>query len=348
LPPPVVDSVSPTSGTELGNTAVTITGSGFTNSIEATINGNAITSFLVVDDTTITGNTPAGTVGAQTVRVTNSDAQFDELVGGFTYITADPTEWAGVTPWMDWDPADATTVSGVDLTIVTQPDSSGNGRDAAQAAPGSYPFALLPMPVLVENDARFNNANSISFEGNPNIDAQAPALVTPTLPSGPLTIAIVAQTDMPDHGLMAGGGGAGAFTNNYVLSAEADALGVYADGAASRAFGGWLDSGYAEPTRSVDFASNPHVLILRSTGESGGAGDSVTSLFANSLTPTVVGSRPTFAGGACVLGSYQGGMIYVLQGAVARIIIWTQALTDLEVATSLNALGSKYNITIGA
>lgn len=259
---------------------------------------------------------------------------------------SNPAEWAGLVPFLDWDPANATADGGG--LILTMPDSSGNGRDASLAAPGSYPFATLPAPTLIASDTAFGGAPSIEFRGNPNAFASAPALVLPALPAGPISIALVVYSDMPDHGLMPGGGGAGTFTNNYALSCEADALGVYADGAASRSWGGWLDSGYGEPVRSVDFASNPHVILLTSSGEtSPGAADAVVRLYTNALTPTVLGGRAPFAGGACVLGSYQGSMMYVLQGAIARVLAWDVELTTgVQSTASINALGAKYVITV--
>ena len=54
-----VTSVSPSSGTLNGGTAITITGTDFTGATGATINGVPITSFAVVNSTTITGVTPA-------------------------------------------------------------------------------------------------------------------------------------------------------------------------------------------------------------------------------------------------------------------------------------------------
>ena len=71
LSPPSVSGISPTSGTIAGGTSITITGSGFTGTTGVTIGGTAATSVVVVDDNTITAVTPAGTLGAADVVVTN-------------------------------------------------------------------------------------------------------------------------------------------------------------------------------------------------------------------------------------------------------------------------------------
>lgn len=62
--PAVVTSISPTSGSHTGGTSVTLHGTGFLNCIAALVGGVKLTSFVVVDDNTITGVTGAGAAGA--------------------------------------------------------------------------------------------------------------------------------------------------------------------------------------------------------------------------------------------------------------------------------------------
>lgn len=67
----VVDAVTPATGSIAGGTPVTVEGLGFDPAATAAIGGNDLTSLTVVDSTTITGITPAGTAGAKDVTVTN-------------------------------------------------------------------------------------------------------------------------------------------------------------------------------------------------------------------------------------------------------------------------------------
>ena len=83
---PTITSVAPATGPAAGGTAVTITGTGFANGAKVTFGGTAATAVMVVNSTSITCTTPAGTVGAQNVVVTNSDGQKGTLAAGFTYI----------------------------------------------------------------------------------------------------------------------------------------------------------------------------------------------------------------------------------------------------------------------
>lgn len=87
---PTVTSVSPSSGTTAGGTAVTITGTGFLDApTSATFGGTACTGLAFVSATTLTCTTAAHASGAVDVVVTNPDAQAGTGVGVYTY--ASPT-----------------------------------------------------------------------------------------------------------------------------------------------------------------------------------------------------------------------------------------------------------------
>ncbi len=105
---PVVTSISPTSGPSTGGTSVTITGSNFIGTTGVTIGGASATGVTVVNDTTITATTPAGTAGAQDVVVTNASGS-GTGVGLFTYVAA-PTV-TGISP------SSGPTAGGTSVTI---------------------------------------------------------------------------------------------------------------------------------------------------------------------------------------------------------------------------------------
>ena len=87
IPAATVDSVTPNKGTVAGGTAVTIAGDDFTGATGATFNGNAGTSFVVVNDETITCVTPVGSVGLVDV-VVNGYGGDGTLTDGFEYLNA--------------------------------------------------------------------------------------------------------------------------------------------------------------------------------------------------------------------------------------------------------------------
>ena len=94
--PATVSSISPSSGSTAGGTAVTITGTNFAAGATVTIGPNAATNVVVVSSTQITATTPAGSAGAATVTVTNPGVQGGSLVNGFTY--AAPPTVSGISP----------------------------------------------------------------------------------------------------------------------------------------------------------------------------------------------------------------------------------------------------------
>lgn len=72
-PTVVVLTVEPNVGPPVGGTAVTIRGSGFGSGATVTFDGTAATSVVVLNQYTITCNTPAHASGAGNVVVTNVD-----------------------------------------------------------------------------------------------------------------------------------------------------------------------------------------------------------------------------------------------------------------------------------
>ena len=86
-PAPVVSSVNPNSGSTVGGTSITLTGTGFLANASVSIGGSAASSVSVVNSTTITALTPAHTAGTVDVVVTNTDGQSGTNTGGYTYVT---------------------------------------------------------------------------------------------------------------------------------------------------------------------------------------------------------------------------------------------------------------------
>ena len=85
-PAPTVTAITPSSGLTTGGTAVTITGTNFTEGATVTIAGVAATAVTVVSATSITAKTGAGNAGTGDVVVTVKEGgQAGRLFGGFTY-----------------------------------------------------------------------------------------------------------------------------------------------------------------------------------------------------------------------------------------------------------------------
>ena len=89
-PAPTVTSISPTTGSTAGGTAITITGTDFSGASAVTIGGTAVTNFTVVNSTTITATTPAHAAGAASVLVTTATGT-NVANTLFTYVTPTTT-----------------------------------------------------------------------------------------------------------------------------------------------------------------------------------------------------------------------------------------------------------------
>ena len=111
---PTITSVSPTSGSTAGGTAITITGTGFSGSAGVRLGGSmgpACRPLTVVSATSITCTTPSGTAGAADVKVSNSGTEFATLTGGFTYTAISAPTITAIAP------TSGSTAGGTAITI---------------------------------------------------------------------------------------------------------------------------------------------------------------------------------------------------------------------------------------
>jgi formylglycine-generating enzyme required for sulfatase activity len=97
FPPPTISGITPNSGSTLGGTAVTITGTNFTGATSVKVGTKVATGVTVVSPTTITAVTPANTAGAKSVSVTTPGGTVS-LASAFTYIFYPAPTITSVTP----------------------------------------------------------------------------------------------------------------------------------------------------------------------------------------------------------------------------------------------------------
>ena len=83
---PTVVAIGPRSATTAGGTPVTLSGSDFVGVTSVSVGGAAAANLVVVNATTITATTPAGSAGARDVVVTNANGLSSTLLGGYTYV----------------------------------------------------------------------------------------------------------------------------------------------------------------------------------------------------------------------------------------------------------------------
>ena len=160
-PAPDLVSISPSSGAAAGGTAVTLTGTGFTGATGATVGGVALSSFTVVDDTSITGTTGMHGAGAVDVVVTGPGGS-DTLVGGYTYSSAFDPATKSLTGWLR---AGSSWNGGTAVWSGTASAGSSGSRSADDATTGfPTPADGAALNSLVGPD--FNGTDDMLF-GNP-------------------------------------------------------------------------------------------------------------------------------------------------------------------------------------
>jgi hypothetical protein len=88
VPRPTIASVAPASGTSLGGTPITVTGTNLLPGALVTVGGQQATGVNVAGPTQLTAITPAHAAGAVAVTVTNLSGQQRSLASAFTYVAA--------------------------------------------------------------------------------------------------------------------------------------------------------------------------------------------------------------------------------------------------------------------
>ncbi|MBU6280532.1 MAG: SUMF1/EgtB/PvdO family nonheme iron enzyme [Actinomycetales bacterium] len=138
--PPSISSVTPNFGPTAGGTTITITGMALTDTSIVTVRGNSATSVIVVNDTTVTAVTPAGSVGAANVQVTTPGGTAT-ISGAFTYGNAPPPAWCTV---LEQSPnatvvPDATLRAAIIATnLPWRVRDTGTGIEMVLIPPGTY------------------------------------------------------------------------------------------------------------------------------------------------------------------------------------------------------------------
>jgi len=143
--PPTLVSVTPSTGSSAGGTVVDLAGMNFRDGATVTFDGIPATGITFVSSSHITCTTPAHAVGVVDVTVTNPDAQFSTLVGGFTYgipsmIIAVGDGGAGARS-LDGG-ATFTTLAAMPGGINWRAVAYGNGRFVAVGSAGEAAYSL--------------------------------------------------------------------------------------------------------------------------------------------------------------------------------------------------------------
>lgn len=211
---PAVTSIAPNRGSTLGGTAVTITGTGFANATAVSMNGVALSNVIVVNPTTITALTPAGSAGSSSVRVaTPGGVSANNSL--FTYVT--PPAIAGISPGLGSTlGGNSIVISGTGFSNVTGVTIGGNPAASYEVNSASQITAVTPPGtagtaaiIISVNGADSAPSSLFSYVAPPTVTGVSPASGT-TIGGNTVTISGTGFTLA--SGVAFGGVAAGGFT----------------------------------------------------------------------------------------------------------------------------------------
>lgn len=169
-PAPVVSSVSPSSGSTVGGTSMSVTGSNFVSGSSVSVGGTSCSSVTFTSSTQLMCTTPAGAAGAADVVVTNPDTQAVTFTGGFTYTSSGGGGGGG-------EPSPSPTASS---TPTPAPTPSALPTPTAPPTPAPTPSTKVPAGISVLRGAASAAAKPVTVPGPASTSAaKAPVVSVP-------------------------------------------------------------------------------------------------------------------------------------------------------------------------
>ncbi|MEV6568830.1 beta strand repeat-containing protein [Streptomyces kronopolitis] len=175
--PPTANSINPASGSTLGGTPFTITGTNLTGATSVTFNGVPVAVTVGAGGTTVSGVTPAGTAGNATVIVNTPNGNAP-LASGFTYTPPQPATATGITP------ASGSTLGGTPF-VITGTNLVGTTSVTFNGAPVAVTVGADGTSLTGVTPAG-TAGNATVVVKNPNGDATVPGGYSYTAPVAPV------------------------------------------------------------------------------------------------------------------------------------------------------------------
>lgn len=262
-PAPTVAAVAPGSGSTLGGTPITVTGTGFAQGATVTVGGTPASGVFVLNSTTLMAIAPAHAPGQVAVEVTSA-GQNGSLANAYTYIM--PPSITGVAP------DEGTPSGGTDVTI------TGSGF-----APGSTVRfgGSVAANVVVVNANQITARTPAHGPGLVNVEVTLPGGISGSLGGAYLYKSPFPTTQTPD--VMAFGDSITAGVTSSMSS-----LGTISLPAA------FFTTGYPERLRSLlQQRYSMQAITVRNEGE---PGECVSAACKNAFTGTFSRGRVRFPG----------------------------------------------------
>jgi hypothetical protein len=315
---PSISAISPIGGALAGNTAVTITGTGFVNGVTVSIGGSAATGVTFISSSSLTATTPAHAAGVVNVVVTNPDTQAGTGTSLFTYANA-PTVSA-------ISPTGGPLAGGTSVTITGTGFSSGASVTLGGASATSV-TVVSATSITATTPAHAAGVISVVVT-NPDTQIGTGSGLF-TYANGPTISAI-----SPTGGALAGGTAVTISGSGFVAGATVSIGGSPATGVA------FVSATSLTATTPTHAAGAVDIVVANPDGQTGTG----TGLYTYAPAPSVSTISPTggaLAGGTAVTitgTGFLGGATLTIGGSAASNVAFVSA-TSLTATTPAHAAG---------
>lgn len=304
VPAPAVSSISPDIGDPAGGGLVrTLTGTGFTGTTGVTFGGDAATSVIVVNDTTITCLAPAHAAGLVDVVVTNPSGS-DTLTNGYEYF--DPGSLATNTCRLKA----YTGVTESGGAVSQWSDQSGTGNHFTQATEAAKPTYTA---------SSLNGRPGIHFDGIDDVLASG-AATSAFIAAGTGTIFLVGSISVyaTNSGTL--------FNNDALLSNNGGFLGLHCKQTETFIVSNWDGSQDSANVTNVD-AATPYVFTWRHNS----AGDGLYGRVNLGTATTAASGNTTSLASVLRLGSSWATASVFTECKLYEVAAFSTALSDANV-----------------
>ncbi|MDQ2701875.1 MAG: IPT/TIG domain-containing protein [Pseudomonadota bacterium] len=181
-PAPTITSVAPASGTTLGGSLVTITGTNLSGATAVSFDGAPVPGYTVDSATQITVMTPVHAAGQVDVAVTTAGGTATS-VGAYTFVAPAPTI-TSVAPVSGWTLGGASVViTGTNLTGATAISFGGTAAPSYTVDSDTQITAITPVHAAEAVDVAVTTASGTGIASLAYIYLQPPPTITGVAPA---------------------------------------------------------------------------------------------------------------------------------------------------------------------
>jgi len=217
---PTITSLSVTTGTSLGGTLLTISGTNFSAGTTVSFGGTAAASAAALNATTISARTPAHAAGAVDVKVSLPDGQSATNASAFTFVAAAPPTITSVIPSTGKSGTEIT-IAGSNFATTADPSNAASPAIVSVGSADCVPASFVPGQTSLPDTTCLEPVP-------PNMVVRSPTSIVglvPNAPGGSKTVTVKNPDGQTATSTFTNTGPAGAPTLTSIAPATANTLG---------------------------------------------------------------------------------------------------------------------------